>query len=180
LRGLVGWFFPPSLCAGSYGLTNEFASMKHRDIIGSLFWMAVGVIFCLGSLDFGFSHMGTIGGGFFPFVAGIALISLSAIALVTSLLAKKEGRPASGPFLPERDSGKKLLSALLALLAYVLVLKYLGFVLTTFFFMVFLLRFIEPQRWAVVLGAATLTSGTAHIVFNIWLKVQLPRGFWGI
>ena len=151
--------------------------MKYRDVIGSLFWMAVGVIFCLGSLDFGFSRMGTIGGGFFPFVAGTALISLSVVVLITSLSAKKEDGPGKEQFLPERDSGKKLLSALLALLAYVLVLKYLGFVLTTFFFMVFLLRFIEPQRWIVVFSAAALTSGAAHLVFNIWLKVQLPRGF---
>ncbi len=154
--------------------------MKYRDVIGSLFWMSVGVIFCLGSLDFGFSRMGTIGGGFFPFVAGTALISLSVVVLLTSLSAKKEDRPGIKPLLPERDSGKKLFSALLALLTYVLVLKYLGFVLTTFCFIVFLLRCIEPQRWIVVFSAAALTSGAAHLVFSIWLKVQLPRGYWGI
>ena len=139
--------------------------------------MAVGIIFCLGSLSFGFSRMGTIGGGFFPFVAGTTLISLSAVVLITSLWAKKKEGFEIEPLLPERDSGRKLLSALLALLTYVLVLKYLGFVPTTFLFMVFLLRFIEAQRWIVVFSAAVLTSGAAHLVFNIWLKVQLPRGF---
>lgn len=154
--------------------------MKQRDVIGSLIWMAVGAIFCIGSLDFGFSRLGTIGGGFFPFVAGAALIALAIVVLITALTEKKEDEPAKEPFLPERDSLKKLLSALLALFAYVLVLKYGGFVPTTFLFMIFLLRFIEPQRWIVALGAGALTTGAAHLVFNVWLKVQLPRGFLGI
>lgn len=154
--------------------------MKYRDVISSLIWMAVGAIFCIGSLDFGFSRMGTIGGGFFPFVAGSVLICLSLFVLVTALSGKNEEEPAKEPFLPERDSLKKLLSAFLALLAYVLVLQYLGFVPTTFLFMVFLLRFIEPQRWIVALGAGVLTTGAAHLIFNVWLKVQMPRGFLGI
>jgi putative tricarboxylic transport membrane protein len=154
--------------------------MKYRDVIGSLIWAAGGAFFCIGSMDFGFSHMGTIGGGFFPFVAGASLIALAVVVLVTALAGKKEDEPAKEPFLPERDSLKKLLLALLALFAYVLVLKYGGFVLTTFIFMIFLLKFIEPQRWTVALGAGALTTGAAHLVFNIWLKVQLPRGFLGI
>lgn len=154
--------------------------MKYRDLISSFFWIAVGGIFCTGSLNYGFSRMRTIGGGFFPFVAGIALISLSMVVLITALAAKKENGPVKENFLPERDSLKKLLLALVALFTYVLVLKYLGFVLTTFLFMVFLLRFIEPQRWIVVFTAAILTSAIAYLIFNLWLKVQLPRGILGI
>ena len=102
------------------------------------------------------------------------------VVLITALAAKKENGPVKENFLPERDSLKKLLLALVALFTYVLVLKYLGFVLTTFLFMVFLLRFIEPQRWIVVFTAAILTSGIAYLIFNLWLKVQLPRGILGI
>ena len=154
--------------------------MKYRDVISSLFWIAVGLTFCIGSLEFGFSRMGTIGGGFFPFLAGMILISLSFILLVTALAGKKNNEPVKEKFLPQPDSWKKLLLALLALFTYVLVLKYLGFFLTTFLFMIFLLRFIEPQRWPVVLTAAILTSAAAHIVFNLWLKVQLPTGILGM
>jgi len=150
--------------------------MKYRDLISSLFWIGVGFTFCIGSLSYGFSRMGTIGGGFFPFLAGIILISLSFIVLVAALSVKKENEPVRENFLPQQDSLKKLLLALFALFTYVLVLKYLGFFFTTFLFMVFLLRFIEPQRWMVVFTAAILTSAGAYLVFNLWLKVQLPRG----
>lgn len=153
--------------------------MKNRDIIGALIWMAVGAVFCVGALDFGFSRMGTIGGGFFPFVAGGAMIGLSIVVLVTALAGKSGEKPA-GPFLAERDSFRKLVFALLALFAYVLVVRYGGFVPTTFLFMIFLLKFIEPQTWFVSLAAGALTTGAAHLVFNLWLKVQLPRGVLGI
>jgi putative tricarboxylic transport membrane protein len=153
--------------------------MKNRDILGAVIWAAVGAVFCIGATDFGFSRMGTIGGGFFPFIAGAAMIGLSVILLITTLAGKREGPPAE-PFLPERDSLRKLSFALLALFAYVLVVRYGGFVPTTFLFMTFLLRFIEPQRWVVALGAGAMTTGAAHLVFNLWLKVQLPRGFLGI
>ncbi len=154
--------------------------MKYRDIVGSFFWMGVGLTFCIGSLNFGFSRMGTIGGGFFPFVAGIVLISLSLILLVSALSVKKEEDTVREKFFPQQDSLKRLLLAPFALFAYVLVVKYLGFFFTNLLFMIFLLRFIEPQRWIVVLTAAILTSVTAHLVFNLWLKVQLPTGIWGI
>ncbi len=153
--------------------------MKNREIIGALIWMAVGAIFCVGALDFGFSRMGTIGGGFFPFLAGAALIGLSAVVLIRALIRRHDEKPAE-PFLAEQDSLRKLSFALLALFAYVPVVKYGGFVPTTFLFMIFLLKFIEPQRWGVALEAAALTTGAAHLVFNLWLKVQLPRGFLGI
>lgn len=154
--------------------------MKYRDIVSSFFWIGVGFAFCIGSWNFGFSRMGTIGAGFFPFVAGSVLISLSLILLVSALSVKKEDETAGEKFLPQQDSLKRLLLALLALFAYVLVVKYLGFFFTTFLFMIFLLRFIEPQRWVVVLTTAILTSVTAHLVFSLWLKVQLPTGIWGI
>ena len=154
--------------------------MKSRDIISSLVWMGVGITFCIGSLQYEFSRMGTIGGGFFPFLAGSVLVVLSIILLISALSVKKEAEIVRENFLPYPDSLRKLLLGFSALFAYVLILQFLGFFLTTFLFMAFLLRFIEPQRWRVVFPAAFLTSTGAHIVFHLWLKVQLPTGFWGM
>ena len=67
--------------------------MKNREIIGALIWMAVGAIFSVGAMDFGFSRMGTIGGGFFPFLAGAALIGLSVVVLITALIRRHDEKP---------------------------------------------------------------------------------------
>ena len=64
----------------------------------------------------------------------------------------------------------------LALLAYGFGMDYLGFLVSTFIFLVFLLRMIEPQRWSLVLLESALASGISYLVFDIWLQAQLPKG----
>jgi hypothetical protein len=72
------------------------------------------------------------------------------------------------------------LLALIALFVYAFALKYLGFLVTTFLFMVFLLKVIDPQRWGTVFITALVTSAAAQLLFKTWLKVQLPRGILGL
>jgi hypothetical protein len=67
-----------------------------------------------------------------------------------------------------------------ALVAYVFLLKHLGFLLSTMLFIGFLLRAIAPQRWPVVIGMAILTALVCYGIFEWWLKAQLPKGFLGI
>jgi hypothetical protein len=74
---------------------------------------------------------------------------------------------------------KKSLIVLLALLAYALLLKPLGFSLCTALFIGFLLRAVQPQRWSVVLAGAMGAAVGAYGIFEAWLKAQLPRGPWG-
>jgi hypothetical protein len=63
-----------------------------------------------------------------------------------------------------------------ALLVYAWTMEYAGFLISTFFFLAFLLRFIEPQRWSVVLLGALLTSSVSFLIFEVLLQCQLPRG----
>jgi len=69
-----------------------------------------------------------------------------------------------------------MILTIIALLAYAVGMEYLGFLISTFLFIAFLLKFIEPQRWSVVLLGSILTSGISYGVFELILKVQLPRG----
>jgi putative tricarboxylic transport membrane protein len=150
--------------------------MKYRDLVSSLFWMGIGVTFCLGALRYGLFVSGTPGSGLFPFIAGMALIVLSLMILVSSLKQEKPEVLQREPFFPKRDSWKKLSLTLFALLAYWIAVEYLGFLLTTFLFMIFLLRFIEPQRWVTVVATSFLTANLSNLFFQVWLRVQLPSG----
>jgi len=64
----------------------------------------------------------------------------------------------------------------IALLAYAVGMEYLGFLISTFLFIAFLLKFIEPQRWTVVLFGSILASGVSYCIFELILQVQLPKG----
>ena len=72
-----------------------------------------------------------------------------------------------------------LLVVLGALLSYLLLLETVGFVLVTFVFLLLLFRlgkigWIKSCAWAVV------ATSLAYALFRLWLKVQLPRGFFGL
>ena len=153
--------------------------MRIRGFAAGLFWTAVGIVFCAGGWQYGIFRGSIPGAGFFPFMAGIVLIPLSLGVSLAALWPQgatagaAEGRE---KFFPRADSWKKILLALGALLFFWQALGYLGFLLTTFVFIVFLLRFIEPQKWTTVLATAVLTTGIAYIVFNLLLNVSLPAG----
>lgn len=156
--------------------------MKNLDLIGSLFWTVVGGFFCVGALEYRLFKGGIPGAGFLPFMAGIILIALSLVVLISALRVRRSDvRKESGDtFFPHPNSWKKVSVALGALLAYWIVLEHLGFLIATFFFLVFLLRFIEPQKWPLTLSTAFLATTFCYALFNLWLKVQLPKGIWGM
>ena len=64
--------------------------MKNRDLIGSLFWIGVGLFFCGGALMYGLMEEGVPGPGLLPLIAGTALIALGIGILVPAL--KREER----------------------------------------------------------------------------------------
>jgi hypothetical protein len=57
---------------------------------------------------------------------------------------------------------------------------YLSFLIVTIFLMAFLLRFIEPHPWRSVLSWTLIGSFGSYLIFEIWMKLRLPRGFWGV
>ena len=113
--------------------------------------------------------------GFFPLWLALAL-SVVALALLLRPAAAAP-RPVAGP--PERLRPGKAVLAVLATAVYAAALEPLGFVLTTFLFLVFLLTVVEPRRRTAALAIAAATAGACHLVFKAWLDVQLPAGPWG-
>lgn len=113
------------------------------------------------------------GPGFFPFGLAVAL-GLVALAL---LLQPAVPRPA--PATSERLRHGKVVLALLASAGYAFALEPLGFLLTTFVFLLFMLSAIEPRRWISSVTISAATAVASHLVFKVWLAVQLPAGPWG-
>ena len=146
----------------------------NREKWSSLFWLGMGLIICFFSLRLTLGTFRSPGPGFLPFAMGAILASLSFVYHLQSRRipsSKKE----TEPFWKDRGRGIKMLLTVLALLGYAITMEYLGFLISTFLFLAFLLRFIEPQRWSTVILGALLTSGASFLIFELFLKCQLPR-----
>ena len=154
--------------------------MKKRDRVSSIFCLGVGVAFFVASWLTGLITQGIPGAGFFPFLCGVILIGLSLIVLISSFGQKnKDERGEEEKFFPEKGAVKRLTYTLAALVAYGICLPHGGFILTTFVFMLFMLRIIEPQRWSRVFLISVSTAVLAYFLFAA-LEVQLPQGIFGI
>ena len=119
------------------------------------------------------------GPGFFPFWLSLALVVVSLALLLRR--AAPAGMPAAGaiPIAEPPLRRSKVVLTLLAGLGYALVVESLGFTVTTFLFLVFLLMLIERRRPVTALVLAGSTALASYVVFKVWLAVQLPDGPWG-
>ena len=151
-----------------------------KDEGSSLLWLGVAVIICIGSLRLSLGSFNNPGPGFFPFVAGLVLGVLAAVVYVQARRAASSTKENKKPVLISPGGVKKIVLTTVALLAYVVGMEYLGFLISTFIFFAFLLRSIEPQRWSVVILESLLASGVCYFIFQIWLRVELPRGIFQI
>ena len=112
------------------------------------------------------------GPGFFPFYSGLLLGALALILTFRAFRGAPERAEAWGEWIP-------MLLVSLAMLGFALLLNRLGFLVTAFLFIGFLLRGIERRDWIVSLGAAALTALGSYAIFQLWLRAQLPAGILG-
>jgi putative tricarboxylic transport membrane protein len=150
-----------------------------RDVTGILFWMVIGILFCLGSLQHGFqSSPGVPGSGFVPLLAGLVLVCLSLLLLVSTYLKRRSLVAPPEPILPGKEGLKRILQVLTALCFYVLALERLGFLLTALCFMLIVLR-LEPRSWRFIIPVALVSAGFFYVLFRTLLGVPLPQGIVG-
>jgi len=141
--------------------------------------MALGVYVIISGFKLGFGDWHEPGSGFIAVLSGSLLLVLSMLWLVMTFL-KKGSLEASRKFFKKSGSYKKVSLTVFALAAYALLIKPLGFLLSTLLLMVFLLKAIEPQRWKLTLIMAITVTVLCVIIFQIWLQVQFPEGLLGI
>jgi putative tricarboxylic transport membrane protein len=114
------------------------------------------------------------GPGFFPLCLALAL------GVVAVALLRQPARVPSGSALaPEGLRPRRAALALAASVAYAFALEPIGFVVTTATFLLFLLKVIEARGWRSSLVIALAAAIACHVLFKVWLAVQLPAGPWG-
>ncbi len=168
-----------------HDLTKTFTvNLFRRDVemgqanqISSIFWLILGLAVTYGSFRLGLGTLTHPGPGFLPFWYGVILAGLSILVFFQGKLARRSGDQAP---LGQRWEGmhwSKSIYVVLAILVYTLTFTQVGFLLCTTFLLIFLLKAIDPETWAVTIAAAVIASLVSFVVFALWLDVQLPRGF---
>lgn len=142
-----------------------------RAAVAWMFFVLFAVVSFYQAAKLPFGRISAPGAGFFPTVLAVLLGMVSLIGLVAAL--RNPGEPES------RDTRlvwKKIILTVTALLIFALIFEYAGYLMTTFLFVVFLLRIVERRSWAQAGAVAFSASLVSYIVFGLLLGAPLPAG----
>ena len=138
------------------------------EVVGSLFWMAVGIFFAVGGVMLNLGTLRNPGPGFLPLVMALLLVCFSLFTLGKALI--KPVRPLS------RFPWKRPALVVASVFFYGLLLDLAGFLISTFIltFILFGLLIRSKNRWPKVFFYAAATGVVAWLVFSVALSVPFP------
>lgn len=121
------------------------------------------------------------GSGFFPLALGLALMALAAGHGVQIYLGRPKStapRAPTAPAVPEGDGATRRVALFVAgVIAAVVLLKPLGYALSSFLLMLVLLQILGIRRWYSSVAIALVSAAACHIVFVRLLQIPLPSGW---
>jgi putative tricarboxylic transport membrane protein len=145
---------------------------KDNDIIGSLVFL----IFSLIGLFFGYRlPVGTPskpGAGLFPFYLSVILLLLSLALFLKSLSKESKMRD----IVKIGSRWKKLILSVIGLVAFAYVLKPVGFVLSSLFIFLLIMKFVEGRTWKITLVISISFTVIFYFVSVKYLNIPLPKG----
>jgi putative tricarboxylic transport membrane protein len=114
---------------------------------------------------------------FFPFWLGVLMAVLAILLLVTAW--RRPVDPAKKAIFPGREPLIAIGLILAGLAVYILLLEVLGFLVDTVLFTTFLLRVVMREKWKMTLLIASITSISLYVIFQVLLKINLPKNMFG-
>ncbi|PLS07320.1 tripartite tricarboxylate transporter TctB family protein [Neobacillus cucumis] len=139
------------------------------DRFASILFLTVGVLFIIGSKHISSSSYGSVvGPDIFPFILGILLVLLS-IRLFYETFIKQSNKSQK-----EKLDYKPFLIIFVATLVYMLALESVGYVITTFLFLVVCFQTMERKKLVSSIIISAAFSGIIYFLFVEVLKGTLP------
>lgn len=156
--------------SGDRGISNRAA-----EIAVALAIIAAGaiVIFDSRRLGAGWDENGPQA-GYFPFYLGLIICAAGTLSLIEALVG---GRTARGMFA-SWDQFKRVLAVLLPLVAYLVVLHFLGIYLSAVLFIALFMVFVGRYPWWKAALVAIGINVVFFALFEIWFLVPLYKGEW--
>lgn len=142
---------------------------KTFDRYASIVFLLIGVLFIVESRKISASSYGSnVGPDIFPIGLGILLVLLSIKLFVETAKMKKEDTKG------EKPDYKRFLIIFGAAVLYVVLLEPLGYVITTFLFLVVGFQVLEKGGWLKTIAIAAAFSFGVYYLFVMVLQGSLP------
>lgn len=150
--------------------------MKNLDRIIGIILFLFGLGICLKSLTYPIGSFKAPAGGLFPLLISIILMGLSAVMTIQVLLVKEE----KAKFFPTKEAPQRIFLGFVSLVGFRYLLPVIGFGPSTFVFVFLLAKFLGPYSWKVSVFFSVVTAVISYYLFQVFLKIPMPRSLLGI
>lgn len=151
------------------------AKRRGRLMIGSA-GVVLGLAFLVASRDYALGTAGQPGAGVFPLIVGIGFVAVSVLTCMEALFTKAVTGTVEWP---TRDRWWVMAAFALCMVAYVVLLPYLGQYICSVLFMTASLRILGRRPWPACLLGGVASGLTLSYVFINLLSAVLPTGPFG-
>jgi len=148
--------------------------MRNGEFFHALFWLGVGIFTTRLSTRYSLGSFSDPGPGALPFGLGVIFILLALIFLVMSVRGRELQNKTRS--VTTGIGWRRILPVTLVLILCALWFETLGYLTTVFLLVTVSMLLAAPRRWMLALFTGALSALGSFVVFDLWLKVQLPRG----
>ena len=158
----------------------KMGELKKRDAVSAICWITLGSVILIWSASFPFGKRDAPGPAIFPLLVGLILICLGMVLFVQARKRDEvKGEENLVPLIPRGTAFRRVAFSLGGMLLSAVLLDHLGFLLTFFCLILFLVRAVQPQEWGKDTFYAVIFTLAAYMLFQVLLKTTLPKGFLG-
>ena len=140
-------------------------------------WIAVGMTLCILALKFNLGSFHEPGPGFVVFLSGLLISTTGLIMIISKAFLKRKSQTSPEAFSTfQVVQSQRLMYTVGLLFGYTLFLNTLGYVLATFLLMWSMVFDWKKKNWTSSVLFSLITVIISYLMFEIWLRCQLPRG----
>jgi putative tricarboxylic transport membrane protein len=156
----------------AFGGMREWISGKDGNLWTSVFLLIFSGGVAIEAYRLGLGGLHSPGPGFMLFGASSLLGLLSLQQFLKFLMARR----LAGKNTWVQKHWRRVILVLVSLTIYNVLLNKVGYLLTTFFLLVFLFRILGSRKWVLIVGGAALISLLTYLVFSLGFELYFPKG----
>jgi putative tricarboxylic transport membrane protein len=150
----------------------------NADRISAVVWLAIGLVAVSASVSLGLGTAREPGSGFLGFLTS-GFISLMAMIIFIQSLGKN-ARKKDVAALWKGLRWQRPVATCLITVGYILIFEWLWFAVSTFVFLIALLKGMERLSWWKALAISVVCTGLCYLLLSFSLESTLPRGIFRI
>jgi putative tricarboxylic transport membrane protein len=149
--------------------------MRNIDIIAGIILLALSIVTLFETRQLPIGGLTSPQPGFFPLILAV-ILGILALVLLGQAFRAKEKDEGKNDFWGSSGGRKRISFTLGVLFIVAIFFETVGYLISAFFLIAFLLIVIGNQKWWVAITAGVLSAIFSYLLFGLLLKGSLPAG----